>query len=258
MSGKPFVLLASRSEDVAADDEYASFLRHGGLRPEELVRVRMESGPFSLDLDDYAGVILGGSPFTTSVPPESKSPTQRRVEAELDVVLAEVQRRDLPFLGLCFGVGSLGGRAGGVVDGTYAEETSAALITLTDDGRRDPVLGGLPGAFEAYVGHKEALTAVPPGATLLATSEACPVQAFRLGRNQYVTQFHPEMDRAALVTRIEVYRHSGYFPADQVDGVIERISRADVSASHALVRAFVERYRQPVSTGDGALVTADA
>ena len=258
MSGKPFVLLASRSEDVAADDEYASFLRHGGLRPEELVRVRMESGPFSLDLDDYAGVILGGSPFTTSVPPESKSPTQRRVEAELDVVLAEVQRRDLPFLGLCFGVGSLGRRAGGVVDGTYAEETSAALITLTDDGRRDPVLGGLPGAFEAYVGHKEALTAVPPGATLLATSEACPVQAFRLGRNQYVTQFHPEMDRAALVTRIEVYRHSGYFPADQVDGVIERISRADVSASHALVRAFVERYRQPVSTGDGALVTADA
>ena len=258
MSGKPFVLLASRSEDVAADDEYASFLRHGGLRPEELVRVRMESGPFSLDLDDYAGVILGGSPFTTSVPPESKSPTQRRVEAELDVVLAEVQRRDLPFLGLCFGVGSLGRRAGGVVDGTYAEETSAALITLTDDGRRDPVLGGLPGAFEAYVGHKEALTAVPPGATLLATSASCPVQAFRLGRNQYVTQFHPEMDRAALVTRIEVYRHSGYFPADQVDGVIERISRADVSASHALVRAFVERYRQPVSTGDGALVTADA
>jgi GMP synthase (glutamine-hydrolysing) len=258
MSGKPFVLLASRSEDVAADEEYASFLRHGGLRPEELVRVRMESGPFSLDLDDYAGVILGGSPFTTSVPHESKSPTQRRVEAELDAVLAEVQRRDFPFLGLCFGVGSLGRRAGGVVDGTYAEETSAALISLTDEGRRDPVLGGLPRAFEAYVGHKEALTAMPPGATLLATSASCPVQAFRLGRNQYVTQFHPEMDRAALVTRIEAYRHSGYFPADQVDGVIERISRADVSASHALVRAFVERYRQRVTSPDGALVTVDA
>ncbi|GAA4287265.1 glutamine amidotransferase [Georgenia daeguensis] len=258
MPGKPFVLLASRSEDVAADDEYASFLRHGGLRPEELVRVRMESGPFSLDLDDYAGVILGGSPFTTSVPQASKSPTQRRVEAELDVVLAEVQRRDLPFLGLCFGVGALGRRAGGVVDGTYAEETSAALITLTAEGRRDPVLGGLPGAFESYVGHKEALRAVPPGATLLATSAACPVQAFRLGRNQYVTQFHPEMDRAALITRIEVYRHSGYFPADQVDGVIERISRADVSASHAVVRAFVERYRQPVTSSDGELVSVGA
>jgi GMP synthase (glutamine-hydrolysing) len=155
-------------------------------------------------------------------------------------------------------VGSLGRRAGGVVDGTYAEETSATLITLTDEGRRDLVLGGLPGAFEAYVGHKEALTAMPPGATLLATSASCPVQAFRLGRNQYVTQFHPEMDRAALVTRIEVYRHSGYFPADQVDGVIERISRADVSASHALVRAFVDRYRQRVTSTGGALLTVDA
>lgn len=258
MSGKPFVLLASRSEDVAADDEYASFLRHGGLRPEELVRVRMESGPFSLDLDDYAGVILGGSPFTTSVPEESKSRTQRRVEAELDGVLAEVQRRDFPFLGLCFGVGTLGRRAGGVVDGTYAEGTSAALVALTPEGRLDALLGCLPGTFEAYVGHKEALTAVPPGATVLATSSACPVQAFRLGRNQYVTQFHPEMDRAALVTRIEVYRHSGYFPADQADAVIERISRADVSASHVLVRAFVERYRQRVTSPAGALLTVDA
>jgi GMP synthase (glutamine-hydrolysing) len=258
MSGKPFVLLASRGEDVAADDEYASFLRHGGLRPEELVRVRMEAGPFTLDLDDYAGVILGGSPFTSSVPEEWKSDTQRRVEAELDVVLAEVQRRDLPFLGLCFGVGTLGRRAGGVVDGTFAEETSAALVTLTEEGRRDPVLGGLPGAFESYVGHKEALTSVPPGATVLATSAACPVQAFRLGENQYVTQFHPEMDRGALLTRIEVYLHAGYFPVEQAGAVIERISRADVGASHALVRAFVERYRRRVAGPADARVAVEA
>ena len=37
------------------------------------------------------------------------------------------------------------------------------------------------------------------------------MQAFRLGRNVYATQFHPELDVAGLVTRIEVYRHFGYF-----------------------------------------------
>lgn len=244
MSGRPFALLASRSEDLAADDEYASFLRHGGLRPEELVRVRMEAGTFTpLDLDRFAGVILGGSPFTASVAEERKSAVQRRVEAELGPVLDEVLRRDLPFLGVCYGVGTLVGRAGGTVDGTYAENTSAARVTVTEAGRRDPLLRDLPETFEAYVGHKEACTALPPGAVVLATSEACPVQMLRIGANQYVTQFHPEMDRDALVTRIEVYRHAGYFPADEADAVIGRVSRADVGASHAVVRAFVERYR---------------
>ncbi|PFG40279.1 GMP synthase (glutamine-hydrolysing) [Georgenia soli] len=253
MSGRPFALLASRDEDVAADDEYASFLRHGGLRPEELVRVRMEAGTFTpLDLDRFAGVILGGSPFTASVPEDGKSAVQRRVEAELGPLLDEVLRRDLPFLGVCYGVGTLVSRAGGTVDGTFAENTSAVRVSVTEAGRRDPLLRGLPETFEAYVGHKEACTSLPSGAVVLATSEACPVQMLRIGANQYVTQFHPEMDRDALVTRIEVYRHAGYFPADEADAVVERVSRADVGASHAVVRAFVERYRDRSTVDDGA------
>ncbi|MFD1506394.1 glutamine amidotransferase [Georgenia yuyongxinii] len=244
MPTKPFALLASRSEDVAADDEYASFLAHTGLRPEELVRIRMESGPFApLDLEAYSGVLLGGSPYTASIPAAHKSDEQLRVEAELSQVLTEIHERDFPFLGLCYGVGALGRLTGAVIDSTYAEQTAAVEIGLTDAGREDPLLSGLPPSFAAYVGHKEACTVLPPGAVLLATSAACPVQMFRLGTNQYVTQFHPELDRAAMVTRIDVYRNSGYFPAEEADQVIVRISRADVSDSHRLLRTFVERYR---------------
>ncbi len=240
---KPFALLASRSEDVAADEEYASFLAHSGLRPDELVRIRMESGTFTpLSLDRYAGVFLGGSPFTASVPDEHKTDEQLRVETELGAVLAEVVERDFPFLGLCYGVGALGRLTGAVIDGTYAEQTGAVEIALTEDGAADPLLAGVPGTFHAYVGHKESCRVLPPGATLLATSAACPVQMFRVGRHQYVTQFHPELDRAAMVTRIDVYRHSGYFPAAEADEVIVRISRADVSRSHRILRNFVERY----------------
>ncbi|MHB1064821.1 MAG: glutamine amidotransferase [Georgenia sp.] len=239
---KPFALLASRGERVAADEEYASFLRFTGLRTEQLRRVRTEAGPFELDLDDLSGVFLAGSPFTMSTPESQKSATQLQVEAQLAEVLAEVHRRDFPFLGLCYGVGALGAVAGGVVDGTYAEETAAVEITITPDGAADPLLGDLPATFEAYVGHKEACTVLPRGATVLATSAACPVQAYRLGHNQYVTQFHPEMDRDALVTRIEVYRGAGYFPEAAADAVVRRISGADVSASHRLLRAFVERF----------------
>ncbi|MDQ4137856.1 MAG: glutamine amidotransferase, partial [Actinomycetota bacterium] len=42
---KPFLLLATRAEERAADEEYEAFLRFGGLRESELRRVRLEQRP---------------------------------------------------------------------------------------------------------------------------------------------------------------------------------------------------------------------
>lgn len=240
---KPFVLLATRAEDRAADDEYAAVLRFGGLEPRELRRVRLESAPLpALDLDEVSGLIVGGSPFTTSVPEDAKSPTQVRVEAELGALLREVVDRDTPFLGACYGVGTLGVVAGGVVDGTYGEPVGAVPVTLTGAGRADPVFSVLPERFDAFVGHKEAVRVPPPGAVVLATSPACPVQAFRIKENLYATQFHPELDVAGILTRIDVYRDAGYFPPEEVDALTARVRRATVDAPPRLLRAFVERY----------------
>src|SRR6188768_2657574 len=126
---KPFVLLATRAEDLAADGEYEAFCRFGGLRPEELVRVRLEQSPLpALDLDDYSGVFVGGSPFNTSSPAELKSSVQVRVEKDMAALLDEVVERDFPFFGACYGVGTLGAYQGGVIDGTYAEPVGAVRI----------------------------------------------------------------------------------------------------------------------------------
>ena len=77
---RPFLLLASRAEDLAADEEYAAFLRLTGLSADELRRVRMEAGPLpDLRLDDYSGVFVGGGPFNSSDPAATKSVVQRRV-----------------------------------------------------------------------------------------------------------------------------------------------------------------------------------
>lgn len=78
---KPFVLLATRAEDVPADEEYALFLRYTGLSPDELIRVRLEAEPMPrIDLDELSGIFVGGGPFNASDPLDKKSPTQRRVE----------------------------------------------------------------------------------------------------------------------------------------------------------------------------------
>jgi len=240
---KPFLLISTRSEDDAADSEYASMLALGGLAETELERLRLEAEPLpDLDLEAYSGIILGGSPFTSSVPDEHKSDTQRRVEAELSGLLDVLVERDYPFFGACYGIGTLARHIGGVLDGTYSEPISAPVISLTDEGRADPVLAGLPTSFQAFVGHKEACTHLPESAVILATSEHCPVQMFRVRSNLYGTQFHPELTLEALVERMTVYRHAGYFDPDDFDEVHREVAAADVSAAGQILTNFVRRY----------------
>ena len=42
--------------------------------------------------------------------------------------------------------------------------------------------------------HEDQVTALPIGATLLASSELCVNQVYRLGTRSYGVQFHPEID----------------------------------------------------------------
>jgi GMP synthase (glutamine-hydrolysing) len=240
---KPFLLLATRAEDVAADGEYAAFCRFGGLEPARLHRVRLEAGPMpDLDLDDYAGIVVGGGPYNSSDPEAEKSDDQRRVEREMNALLDVVVARDLPFLGACYGVGTLGAYAGGAIDRTFGEDVGLATIELTQEGAADPLLAGLPRAFSAFVGHKEAVRTLPSGAVRLALSPRSPVQMFRLQDNLYATQFHPELDLAGLVQRVRVYRDHGYFAPQDADAVIARASSRRVTQPPKILRNFVERY----------------
>ncbi|MHA7239650.1 glutamine amidotransferase [Arthrobacter sp. TMS1-12-1] len=240
---KPFLLLATRADDYAADSEYRSFLSFGGLGEGQLRRVRLEAEPLpAFDPADYSGIFLGGSPFNSSDPEESKSAVQQRVERELGRLLDTVVTEDFPFFGACYGVGTLGRHQGAVIDTTYAEPIGAIDITLTADGRADPLLAQLPPSFSAYVGHKEACATLPSSAVLLASSTTCPVQMFRVGENVYATQFHPELDVDALVGRIRTYRHAGYFPPEEADDYIERARASAVDQPAAILRAFVRRY----------------
>ena len=240
---KPFVLLATRAEDRPADEEYALFLRHTGLSERDLVRVRLEAGPMPrLDLDELSGIFVGGGPFNASDPPGTKSAVQRRVEAEFAALLTQVVARDFPFLGACYGVGTVGAFLGATIDRSYSEPISVVPVALTEAGLADPLLTGMPHTFEAFVGHKEAISVLPASAELLGSSPLCPVQMFRVGQNVYATQFHPELDVDGITTRIHAYADHGYFAADELELTLAAVRRAPVSHPNRILRTFVERY----------------
>ena len=240
---KPFVLIATRAEDLPADEEYALFLRAGGLDERDLVRIRLEAGPLPhLDLDGISGIIVGGGPYNASDPVEAKSPAQRRAEAELATLLDAVVARDIPFLGACYGIGTLGAHQGAVIDRRFGEPIGVTTITLTDAGASDPLFASMPNEFTAFVGHKEAAASLPPHAVLLAGSAACPVQAFRIGRNAYATQFHPELDLPGITTRIHAYADYGYFAAGELEATLASAAREPVEHTGRVLANFVARY----------------
>ena len=240
---KPFLFLGIRAQDAAADDEYAAVLRCAGLDERDVRRVRMERdelGP--VELDDWSGIVIGGGPWNVSDPDRVKDDAQRRGEARLGSLARQVVEADFPLLGACYGIGTLGTLAGGVVDRRWSEPIGAVTITLTPDGATDPLLGVLPTSFDAFLGHKEAVSTLPRGGVLLASSPTCPVQAFRLGKHVYATQFHPELDVDGLVTRIETYRHFGYFEPDEGAELIRLARAAVVTEPPRILSRFVELF----------------
>lgn len=226
---KPFLLISTRPEDSIAEEELETFLRFTGLEPDQLRQLRLEKGPEvarelqDLDLDEISGIFVGGSPFTTSTPQAEKTEVQVRVEKDLGELLDRVMDRGTPFFGACYGVGTLGVHQGGVVDGTYAEGVGPIRITVTDEGSRDVLLEGMPETFWGYVGHQEAVRDLPSNAVLLATGEECPVQMFRIGERAWATQFHPELDDTALLSRIDAYKNHGYFRPEDAEEVRRRV-----------------------------------
>ena len=113
-------------------------------------------------------------------------------------------------------------------------------MTLTDQGRADPLTGVLSPSFWAFLGHQEAVSRLPRDAVRLAGSATCPVQAFRIGRHVYATQFHPELDVEGIVSRIRAYRDAGYYGPGEDEELI-RLARAAVVTEPARVLSrFVE------------------
>jgi len=242
---KPVLIMQLRPEDETSDNEYQAILRYGGLVEEETVRLRIERNgiPGSLHLSDYSAVIVGGSPFDISTPVEEKSAIQVKIEADFALLCRQIVEQDFPFLGACSGNGLLGSYLGAPISKKYGEPVGCVTLQLTRAGREDALLAGFPESIDVLLGHKEACDELPTNAVLLMSGDACPVQMFRVGENVYATQFHPEGDADGFATRINVYRHHGYFQPHEAESLIEALDNAQTPHAQAILKRFVDRYR---------------
>ena len=242
-AAKPFLILQLRPEDDTSNGEFEAILKYGELDEQDTHRLRIEAtGIPEVSLDDYAGVIVGGSPFDISTPQARKSEIQVKIEDDFRRLFDAIVSNDFPFLGACSGCGLLGSYLHTPISRKYGEPVGGAVVRITNAGKDDALLAEFPDQIAVLCGHKEACDSVPQGATLLLTNAACPVQMFRVGENVYATQFHPEGDGDGFTVRIHAYRHHGYFPPEEAEALIVEVNREDTPWAREILRRFVAKY----------------
>jgi GMP synthase (glutamine-hydrolysing) len=101
-------------------------------------------------------------------------------------------KASIPVLGICLGSQMLAQAAGGRVFKGPQAEVGWFPITLTPEGKQDPLLRDLPPEFNAFHWHGDTFT-LPEKALRLAESSLYPHQVFRIGSNAYGFQCHLEV-----------------------------------------------------------------
>lgn len=183
---------------AALGDYPAWFARHLAARVE--VRVIRPYGERLPPLAPFHGVVMTGSPRSVTAATRSGGSVVGAItwpEPWMDEAAGYMidAARTRPVLGVCFGHQLLAKALGGRVEpNSRGREAGTAEVELTEAGARDPLFAGLPRRFHAQQMHADHVVELPPRATLLATNDFSPAQAFAVGEAIRCIQFHPEMD----------------------------------------------------------------
>ncbi len=215
------MLVSTRPDEEALDSEFQTYVRATGLNADELDLAEFDLiGLPPIDLSLYKGVFVAGSPYGNATVEGHVSKTQRWVGDELETLFQQILDTETPCLATGTAMTILARMIGAEVAEEHAELTNIAEITITPDGRSDPLLSGSPESFVAYVSHTESCEKLPEGAVRLAWSLNCPIQMFRFRTSIYATQFSPELDAEAISRQLQAYADAGSFGVSEADFLI--------------------------------------
>ena len=100
---------------------------------------------------------------------------------------------DIPVLGFCYGQQIMAVTLGGTVGHTEKGEYGAAPLTRRDEGASS-LYGETPVEQTVWMSHRDAVSEVPAGFAVTASTDVCPVASMECAeRRLYATQFHPEV-----------------------------------------------------------------
>ena len=158
--------------------------------------------------------------------------------------------RTVPVLGICLGGQLLAAAVGGTVELGSSPEIGLARVRRTAQGDEDAVIAAIdadPMAIPAAEWHQDYITSLPADATLLLTSDACPVQAFRIGESAYGLQMHPEVDGPTFASWLGIPDQALERSGIDIDRALRDVAQAEedlLTAWRPMVSAWARLVRE--------------
>lgn len=123
------------------------------------------------------GFILSGGPASVYDPGAPLAPSY-------------IYQRGVPLLGICYGMHAIAQQLGGRVALETKREYGHAILNQSMD---SPLFTYLPFSMPVWMSHGDQVVELPPGFTILAYTENCPIAAMGNDRGIFGLQFHPEV-----------------------------------------------------------------
>lgn len=176
-------ILVVQQLEIEPPEMIGEVIRERGIEIETVLAGR---DPIPDSPNEYGGIVVMGGPMSAN---DAHLPYIREEIRLLEQAIAG----DIPVLGVCLGAQLLAKAAGAAIEPAEARELGWYRLTPTPEATADPLFTRLPEqGLTVFQWHGETFT-LPEGATLLASCENVPHQAFRIGSSQYGLQFHVEI-----------------------------------------------------------------
>ncbi|MCJ7763922.1 MAG: glutamine-hydrolyzing GMP synthase [Dehalococcoidales bacterium] len=124
------------------------------------------------------GFILSGGPASVYEPGAPLAPSY-------------IYEKQLPVLGICYGMQVLSKQLGGTVAQGVKYEYGHAILHISD--LDSPLLAELPDTSPVWMSHADRIEAMPPGFKSLAYTENSPIAVMGSDNRIFGLQFHPEV-----------------------------------------------------------------
>jgi GMP synthase (glutamine-hydrolysing) len=178
---------------------------------------------------DLAGIVLMGGPMG------ARDIAQHPGLAAEEHLVQEAVEWEVPVLGVCLGHQIMAIALGGELLPASGPEFGIGTVQIV----RDEVGFGPAGVDRPVLHWHNDVVTVPPGATLLATTETTPNQAFRYG-SAVGMQFHLEVDEPLLTTWLDQPDMRTNLPPHAAHRLLNENRAADASINAFATSVFGE------------------